>query len=624
MAAPSPGKQNKHCVNQDEAMSPSAGILWPEDEQLLASGPAAAVLAVSTGSQPMMLLRPTTGVPDILTLAATLAAVIVVALGLLYLRALPHPLPGIPYNAASARRLLGDVGEVRRARCRRRWIWSQPREHGAPVSQAFLLPFRRPTVIVSDYRTAVDICSRRIKEFDKGSRTRECVGITTPNFHFTMQSSDPRFRLHRELLRDLMTPAFLHAVVAPRIYDRASLLVRLWHLKHSLAGARPFAADHDLCLAMLDMISSAAFGMEKSEATLTRETTYLTCRLRSGPVLGPGPADAVVFPRAEQSPETEALLDIADMVSIAQGSPFPTLAQWLALLKPRHARAHWNRRRLLRRQTAKSLHRLAVAGDGSVPESALDELLRREKMAASRAGRAPDFYSPDIRDEVLGYVLGGHDTTQALLAWWVKHMTRHQDIQAQLRRAIHAAHPVAKAQSRPPTVEELVSASVPYLDAVLTESLRHSSVASLIVRKATCDTHILGYPIPSGTDILVCLTGPSVTEPALSIPEALRSETSRAAKDRVPAWGDDVAEYRPERWLKDGAFDPQAGPTLAFSSGPRQCFGRKQAYLEMRTTATLLLWSFAFDPVDEALAGWEITESLLNLPRDCYVKLRKL
>ncbi|PFH55196.1 hypothetical protein XA68_10461 [Ophiocordyceps unilateralis] len=620
----------------------SRGMWWvPGSQELLTPGVLAvpagqtAVMAQPSGAAAVLRLWlrmvgcvvVSAGEPDpdghghsALTLAATLTAV-VIATALLYLRALPRPLPGIPYNRKSARRLLGDVSEVRQAAYRRRWIWSQPRLHDAPISQAFLFPFRRPTVIVSDYRTAVDICARRIKEFDRGSRTRECVGITAPNFHFTMQSSDPRLRRHRELLRDLMTPGFLKEVVAPRVYDRAMLLVHLWRLKHSLAGARPFAADHDLCLATLDMISGAAFGMEKSEAALTRETERVR-RFQSVP--GTGPANAAVFARAAQSPETEALLDIADMVSIAQGSPFSTLAQWLALLKPSHARAHWHRRRLLRRQTAKSLHRLAVVGDGSVPESALDELLRREKMAASKAGRAPDFYSPAIRDEVLGYLLGGHDTTAALLAWWVKHMTRHQDVQARLRRAIRAGHPDALAQGRLPTVEEVVSAPVPYLDAVLEESLRYGSVATLIVRKATCNTQILGYPIPSGTDVIISLTGPSMTEPALAIPEALRSEACRAAKDRVPAWGDDVAEYRPERWLKDGAFDAQAGPSLVFSSGPRQCFGRKQAYLKLRTTVTLLVWSFAFDAIDEELDGWEMTERLVNLPKDCYVRLRKL
>lgn len=137
--------------------------------------------------------------------------------------------------------------------------------------------------------------------------------------------------------------------------------------------------------------------MEKSKAALSKEML----RVQSFDIKGGPESSAVVeFPRATQDPEIEALLDMANMMAIAQGSPFPTLAQWLALLKPRHARAHWHRRVLLRRQTEKSLQRLASTGDESVPESALGQLLRREKRAAAKMGRPPDFWSHAIRDEV--------------------------------------------------------------------------------------------------------------------------------------------------------------------------------------------------------------------------------
>lgn len=157
--------------------------------------------------------------------------IIVALLAVLYRAALPKPLPGIPYNQESVGRIFGDLKDMRKAKYRRQWIWSQPRQHGAPLSQAFLFPFRRPTVIVSDYRTAVDICSRRIKEFDRGTRNRECVGVTAPNFHFTMESRDPRFRMHREILRDLMSPWFLNEVgpVGMRIDDYAKHRRSLHH-----------------------------------------------------------------------------------------------------------------------------------------------------------------------------------------------------------------------------------------------------------------------------------------------------------------------------------------------------------------------------------------------------------
>jgi len=341
--------------------------------------------------------------------------IIVALLAVLYRAALPKPLPGIPYNQESAGRIFGDLKDMRKAKYRRQWIWSQPRRHGAPLSQAFLFPFRRPTVIVSDYRTAVHICSRRTTEFDRGTRNRECVGVTAPNFHFTMESRDPRFRMHREILRDLVSPWFLNEVApstprthidecakylqvaAPRVYDKAALLVDLWRTKQSKAHDRPFAAGHDLYLTTLDMISSVAFGMEESKSALKAE---LHAARSFSPSAFEVETEPVCFPPAPEDPEMEVLMDIPDMIAVAQASPFPALAQWLALLKPKHARAHWHRRALLKRQTERCLYNLALLGDKNAPDSALHQLLWREKMAASRAGRRPDFYSPAIRDEV--------------------------------------------------------------------------------------------------------------------------------------------------------------------------------------------------------------------------------
>lgn len=125
---------------------------------------------------------------------------------------LPRPLSGVPYNKNAVNKICGDMDDMYAAEGgRRRWVWSQPGKHGTVLCQAFLGPFRRPTVIVSDYDTAVDICSRH-GEFDRGGRNKECVGITAPNFHFTMETRDPRFKEHRKMLRGLMSPQFLDEV----------------------------------------------------------------------------------------------------------------------------------------------------------------------------------------------------------------------------------------------------------------------------------------------------------------------------------------------------------------------------------------------------------------------------
>ncbi|KAJ6436077.1 hypothetical protein O9K51_11390 [Purpureocillium lavendulum] len=154
----------------------------------------------------------------------------------------------------------------------------------------------------------------------------------------------------------------------------------------------------------LDMISSVAFGMDSSKASLKREVEAIQ---QYGNKFRISKEGSIQFPPAPTDRDNEALFDIAKMISIAQGSPLPTLAQWLALLNPfnlEHSRAFFRRRSLLQQQTALSLHRLTSVDEQTTPKSALEYLLRREQTAAESAARAPEYYSPAIRDEVCALV----------------------------------------------------------------------------------------------------------------------------------------------------------------------------------------------------------------------------
>lgn len=137
--------------------------------------------------------------------------------------------------------------------------------------------------------------------------------------------------------------------------------------------------------------------MEDHKAALVREIEHIKS---INPALDASFQDPVEFPCAATDPEIEALLDMPKMLAIAQSSPFPWWSQRLALLKPKHAKAWWYRRSLIRTQTTKSLEKLRKYGHQR-RESALDQLLWREMNAAVKADRQPDFYSPVIRDEVM-------------------------------------------------------------------------------------------------------------------------------------------------------------------------------------------------------------------------------
>jgi cytochrome P450 len=214
-------------------------------------------------------------------------------------------------------------------------------------------------------------------------------------------------------------------------------------------------------------------------------------------------------------------------------------------------------------------------------------------------------------------------------------MTRAQGVQTRLREDLHAAFADALAARRDPTAEEITRSHVPYLDAVIEESLRHSRTLPLANRQAIADTTILGMPIPKGTHIFMISSGTSFIEPAFAIDEARRSASARQAKDRVGVWDPrDVRLFDPERWLRRErdestgeekvVFDPKAGPSGAFGFGSRSCFGRRLAYLEMRITIVMLLWHFEFAVLDDELNNMDGLDSLTNEPKVGYVRLKKI
>ena len=203
-------------------------------------------------------------------------------------------------------------------------------------------------------------------------------------------------------------------------------------------------------------------------------------------------------------------------------------------------------------------------------------------------------------------------------------MTDHPQVQATLRNTLHSTYPNAVREKRLPTVDEMVSARIPYLEAVLEESFRLRA-AFLVPRDTVRDTTLLGHRIPKGTTVLLVAQAPDFT----SIPIAGNSERYQHFKSlgTVNERYHDVHAFKPERWLStndagqldfDGVFRPQ----LAFGLGPRACWGRKLVYLEMRMALTMILWKFDLLPTPESLSSHEGTYDITFRARQAFLKLR--
>lgn len=222
---------------------------------------------------------------------------------------------------------------------------------------------------------------------------------------------------------------------------------------------------------------------------------------------------------------------------------------------------------------------------------------------------------------MFGDIIGGHHTTSGAMMWLAKYLTDLPRIQSNLRSVLHQTLSTAREEHRVFTFDEIRRAKLPYFDAVIEEMLRINAVP--VTREALCDTTILGCPIKKGTQVFLVSNGPGFLSPSIpsAVHDSKRSDSSRAAKLK-PTWDEtrDLTVFDPERWLvrknynnnnggeglceNDVEFDGAAGPQLVFGLGPRACWGRRLAHMEMRTMIAMLVWHFELLETPSALSGY--------------------
>ncbi|CAL9136529.1 unnamed protein product [Musa acuminata var. zebrina] len=73
--------------------------------------------------------------------------------------------------------------------------------------------------------------------------------------------------------------------------------------------------------------------------------------------------------------------------------------------------------------------------------------------------------------------------------------------------------------------------------------------------------------------------------------DKIRDESLRLYPPAI--WGPDGGQFRPERWLDEGVFQPKS-PALypVFHTGPRTCLGKDMAYIQMKALAACILERF--------------------------------
>lgn len=337
-----------------------------------------------------------------------------ITLYLLHRAALPKPIPGIPYSSSAARHILGDIPALLRATANSdlthmQWIQQQLRELDSPLIQIFMGPFSRPVLVLGDFREAQDVLMRR-KEWDRSDVLADLFGGLIPDHH-SQHKTNAVWKARRRLLQDLMSPQFLHQVVAPALYANASNLISLWERKVTMAGNRPFNVSEDIYRAALDAVHAFAFGGEFEYSATKNQLALLEGMSTEGiqELLGHDTVstsrhdEPVQFPNAKSHELVDATLSLTEAVETVQGTPSMRLAWKLLQLSPQHRRDKKIRDACIFRELQRAVSHMSAGDSTSRVRSAVDHMIQRETQLAKKDGRKPEYFSSVMMTEVSGF-----------------------------------------------------------------------------------------------------------------------------------------------------------------------------------------------------------------------------
>ena len=173
-----------------------------------------------------------------------------------------------------------------------------------------------------------------------------------------------------------------------------------------------------------------------------------------------------------------------------------------------------------------------------------------------------------VRDEAVTLFLAGHETTSNALTWTWWQLSRHPDVEARVHAELDGV-----LGGRPPGTGDL--GSLPYLRAVLAESIRLRPPAWAMGRQAMAPHEIAGITLPAGSVVVVS-------------PWVLHHDER---------WWPDAHAFSPDRWLEPDPERPRHA-YLPFGGGPRMCIGEGFAWMEagLVMAAIAQRWRFSLEP----------------------------
>jgi cytochrome P450 len=161
-----------------------------------------------------------------------------------------------------------------------------------------------------------------------------------------------------------------------------------------------------------------------------------------------------------------------------------------------------------------------------------------------------------LRDEVMAFLVAGHETTALALTWTFYLMSQHPEVERKLRQELDTT-----LQGRAPQPEDLPRLA--YTEKVIKEAIRLYPPAWGLGRTAIKPCEVGGYEVPAGASVVM----------------------SQWVMHRNPLFFPDPERFSPERWTPERVASLPKFAYFPFGGGPRSCVGASFAMME----AVLLL-----------------------------------
>jgi cytochrome P450 len=174
-----------------------------------------------------------------------------------------------------------------------------------------------------------------------------------------------------------------------------------------------------------------------------------------------------------------------------------------------------------------------------------------------------------LRDEVMTFLLAGHETTAVALAWTWYLLAKHPTIADKARTEV-----LTVLGDRSPTLDDLPK--LPFARMVVEEAMRLYPPVWGVGRQAIAVDEIGGYEIPAGAIVNV----------------------SQWVTHRHPAFWPAPDRFEPERFRPGAERSRPRFAYFPFSGGPRLCIGETFALMEAQIVVAMVLQRYALTLVD--------------------------